>query len=303
LSVNDTLTAVPGLQVGHWTSQAGTTGCTVILGPPEGMLAAGLVLGGAPAVRETALLDPAMMMNRVDAVLLTGGSAFGLAAADGVMRWLVEQGRGFETMAGRVPIVPAAAIFDLALPGAGERPDGVSGYEAARAASCAPVAGGLVGAGAGATAGSYLGFDRAVRTGLGSAAVRLEDAGVTVAALAVANPAGDVIDHRTARLVAGQGLTARELAPLLGGYRPQQNTTLVVVATDALISKATASALAVSAHAGLARSIRPSHTPFDGDTAFVVSTGLAGEVPVGPLAVLVQEVVSEAILLAGTAKS
>jgi L-aminopeptidase/D-esterase-like protein len=271
----------------------------VILGPAGGMVASGLVLGGAPAVRETALLDPAKMMSRIDALLFTGGSAFGLAAADGVMRWLEEQGRGFETIAGRVPIVPAAAIFDLALPGAGVRPDAASGHAAAQAASAAAVPGGRVGAGAGATAGSYFGFERAVRTGIGSAAARLQPSGVTVAALAVANPAGDIIDHRSARLVAGHGLDAGELAPLLLGYQPHENTTLIVVATDARITKATAAALAVSAHAGLARVIRPSHTPFDGDAAFVVSTGLAPEIPVGPLAVLVQDVVAQAIIRAG----
>jgi L-aminopeptidase/D-esterase-like protein len=303
LDGNDTLTAVPGLQVGHWTSAAGTTGCTVILGPEAGMTASGLVLGGAPAVRETALLDPAKMMERIDALLLTGGSAFGLAAADGVMRWLGEQGRGFETTAGRVPIVPAAAIFDLALPGASGRPDALSGHAACASATSAPVASGRIGAGAGATAGSYLGFDRAVRTGIGSAALRLEGPGVTVAALAVVNPVGDIIDPHTAALIAGQGLTAGEIAPLLLGYRPQQNTTLIAVGTDARISKATAAALAVSAHAGLARVIRPSHTPFDGDAAFVVSTGLGQEVAAGPLAVLVQEVVSRAVIRAGSADS
>lgn len=303
MSRNDTLTAVPGIQVGHWTSPAGTTGCTVITGPAEGMVAAGLVLGGAPAGREIALLDPAKMMSRIDALLLTGGSAFGLAAADGVMRWLVEQDRGFETIAGRVPIVPAAAIFDLALPGASERPDAAAGHAAAEALSAAPVQGGRVGAGAGATAGSYLGFEQAVRTGIGSAALQFEQFGVTVAALAVANPVGDIINHETAALIAGQGMSSVELAPLLAGMQSQQNTTLVAVATDARISKATAAALAVSVHAGMARVIRPSHTPFDGDTAFVLSTGLADEVPTGPLAVLVQEVVSRAIIAAGSAST
>ena len=131
---NLTISAVPGIRVGHWTHESGTTGTTVITGPAEGMTASGLVLGGGPASREYALLDPARMMSRIDALLLTGGSAFGLAAADGVMDWLLEQDRGFETMGGRVPIVPAAAIFDLMVAGPGARPDAQAGYQAAAAA-------------------------------------------------------------------------------------------------------------------------------------------------------------------------
>src|SRR5690625_485892 len=135
-----TLTAVPGIRVGHWTDPAGVTGSTVIMGPEEGMTASGLVLGGGPATREYGLLDPARMMDRIDALLLTGGSAFGLAAADGVMAWLAENGRGFETAGGRVPIVPAAAIFDLMVSRDGVRPDRDSGWHAAAAAGDAPVA-------------------------------------------------------------------------------------------------------------------------------------------------------------------
>jgi len=292
-----TLTAVPGIRVGHHTSAGGLTGSTVIMGPEGGMTASGMALGGGPASREYALLDPARMMDRIDALLLTGGSAFGLAAADGVMAWLYENGRGFRTAGGRVPIVPAAAIFDLMVATDGVRPDREFGWAAAEAASDAPVAEGRVGAGAGATAGAYLGFDRAVRTGLGSAALHLDgpDGRVTVGALAVANPAGDIFRSADGSLLAGHGLPAAEVAALLGGFTDRQNTTLLAVATDAPVSKAEAAALSVSAHAGLARTIRPSHTPFDGDTAFVMSTGLGPAVPTAALAVLVQDVVVTAL--------
>lgn len=297
---NETITLVPGLKVGHFTHPAGQTGTTVFLGPEEGMMASGLVLGGGPASRELALLDPARSMNRIDALMFTGGSAFGLAAADGVMQWLLEQGRGFPTPGGRVPIVPAAAIYDLGVSLDGFRPDAAAGRAACEAASSLPVAEGRVGAGAGATAGSYLGFDRAVRTGIGSWATQLDTpAGtVTVGALAVANPAGDIHDPATGRLLAGHGLAQAELARLMAGHIMQQNTTLVAVATDAPLLKSEAAALSVSVHAGMARALKPSHTPFDGDTAIMLSTGTGPAVPVGALAVLVQEVVVRALVRA-----
>lgn len=299
-----TLTAVPGVLVGHHTHTSGLTGSTVIMGPEEGMTASGLVLGGGPATREYGLLDPARMMDRIDALVLTGGSAFGLAAADGVMSWLADNGRGFQTAAGRVPIVPAAAIFDLMVAKDARRPGPECGRLAAEAASSAPVTQGRVGAGAGATAGAYLGFDRAVRTGIGSAAVRftLPAGAITVGALVVANPAGDIYRVEDGSLLAGHGRSAAEIATLLSGFTDRQNTTLVAVATDARLSKAEAAALSVSAHAGLARAIRPSHTPFDGDTAFVMSTGLAPAAPVAVLSVLVQDVVVSALENAGKSR-
>lgn len=300
--LNQTITAVPGISAGHWTHESGTTGSTVILGPEQGMTASGLVLGGGPASREYALLDPARMMSRIDALLLTGGSAFGLAAADGVMRWLLDSERGFETAAGRVPIVPAAAIFDLMVAGEGVRPDAEAGYRAAAAAGSGPLAEGQVGAGAGATAGAYLGFDKAERTGVGSSALRLAAAAadVTVGALVVANPVGDIY-AADGRLLAGQGLPAAELAQLLSGFPDRHNTTLIAVATDAPLTKSEAAALAGSAHVGMARAVRPSHTPFDGDSAFVMSTGLGEKVPVAALAVLVQQVVAQAAMRAAVA--
>ncbi len=299
---NQTITAVPGIRVGHWTHDSGKTGSTVILGPEAGMSASGLVLGGGPASREYALLDPARMMSRIDGLLLTGGSAFGLAAADGVMRWLLDNGRGFETMGGRVPIVPAAAIFDLMVSDEGVRPGSEAGYAAAAAATADPVAGGRVGAGAGATAGAYLGFDRAVRTGVGSSClqVQVEGGTATVGALVVANPVGDIY-AADGTLLAGQGLSAAEIAQLFSGFPDRHNTTLIAVATDAPLSKSEAAGLAPSAHVGMARAIRPSHTPFDGDSAFVLSTGLGPSVPAASLAVLVQQAVTVAAERAASA--
>ena len=302
-TINETITAVPGIRVGHYTHPDGDTGCTVIMGGEAGLTASGLVLGGGPASREYALLDPARMMDRIDALLLTGGSALGLAAADGVVGWLLEQGRGFETMGGRVPIVPTAAIYDLMVARGGNRPDAAAGRAAAAAASTEPVEEGRVGVGAGATAGAYLGYDKAVRTGVGSSVVTLETAAgtVSVGALAVANPAGDVYRAVDGTLLAGQGLPPAEIAGLLRGMTDRQNTTLVAVATDAIIGKGEAAGLAVSAHAGLARVIRPSHTPFDGDTTFVISSNSGPKVPAAVLAVLVQDVVVRALERAAAA--
>src|SRR5690606_35512198 len=195
------------------------------------------------------------------------------------------------------------AIFDLAVSADGRRPDAAAGESAARAASSDPVPEGRVGAGAGATAGAYLGFDRAVRTGIGSCAATLQTAEgtATIGVLAVANPAGDLFDAASGRLLAGHGLPAAEVASLLTGCRPQHNTTLVAVATDAVISKGDAAALSVSAHAGLARAVRPSHTPFDGVTCFVMSTGLGPAVPPGALAVLVHDLVAKALARSASA--
>ncbi len=198
---NVSLTAIEGIHVGHWTHAAARTGCTVVLAPEGGCLASGVVLGPAPASREIALLAPEKSVQRVDAVLLTGGSAFGLAAADGVMRWLEEQGRGFETPFARVPIVPAAALFDLAVGDGSVRPDAEAGYRAAAAAGPAPVQEGPVGAGTGATVGKLLGGEGMAAGGIGSAA--LEVGGAVVAALAVSNAVGSLVDPETGALVAG----------------------------------------------------------------------------------------------------
>ena len=284
---NTTLTAVEGLAAGHWTDTEAATGCTVVLCPPGGCVASGCVLGSAPGGRETALLLPEKTVERVHAVLLSGGSAFGLSAADGVMRWLEEQGRGYETPFGRVPIVPAAVIYDLSTGRADVRPDADAGYQAAVSAVSTPVELGRVGVGTGATVGKYAGFDEASASGLGSAVVKVGDA--TVAALAVSNAVGNLVDPTTGERVAGTD------APLSYDALAGTNTTLAVVATDAALTKAQAYALAQSAHVGIAQVTRPSHTPSDGDTTFMLSTGSKGA-SLMALTVAVQEVVAEAIL-------
>ena len=276
------LTDVSGILVGHHgrldaDATLGTgwaCGTTVVLTPP-GTTGAVDVRGGAPGSRETDLLDPANSVRYVDAVVLTGGSAYGLAAADGVMRWLEEQGRGVAMDGGTVPIVPTAVIFDLPVGGWQCRPTGEFGYSAAQSAGTS-VAVGTVGAGVGARAGVLKG-------GFGTASIRLEDIGVTVGAAVAVNSAGNVVDPATglpwqadqiaefglARPPADEvaALTARdaELSPL--------NTTIAVVATDAALSKAACRRVAVAAQDGLARTIRPAHTPLDGDTVFALATG------------------------------
>jgi L-aminopeptidase/D-esterase-like protein len=273
------ITDVPGLRVGHAQDEEALTGCTVVL--PERPAVCGVdVRGSAPGTRETDLLRPGRLVERVDAVLLAGGSAFGLAAADGVMRWLEEHGRGYPAGATRVPIVPAAVIYDLDLGRADRRPDAAMGYLAASQARV-DFAEGNAGAGTGATVGKALGVAHATKSGLGSASLRL-DSGVTVGALAVVNAFGEVRDPETGRRLAGptNPLTgepvdtlellrsARELGNLGLGH-----TTLVVVATDAALDKAGANKVAEMAHDGLARTIVPVHTMFDGDTVFALSTG------------------------------
>jgi len=290
---NETLTAVAGIAVGHFTDLAARTGCTVVL-TPEGCVASGVALGPAPGTREYVLLQPDKTVPGVDAVVLTGGSAFGLAAADGVMGWLEEQGRGFDTGVARVPIVPAAVLFDLAVGSSSVRPDAAAGRAAAAAATSAPVAQGRVGAGTGATVGKLRGPELASASGLGSHAVKI--GGAVVAAIGISNAVGNVVDPNTGRVVAGLAETVGLAAAEGFAAMPGTNTTLVLVATDAPITKAQANALATSAHIGIARITRPSHTVFDGDTAFVVSTGAGPEVPLAALSIAVQEVVAAALL-------
>jgi L-aminopeptidase/D-esterase-like protein len=298
--VNASITALAGLRVGHWTDLEAATGCTVILCPPEGAVASGTVRGSAPGSRETALLEPEKSAQRVNAVALAGGSAFGLAAAQGVVEYLAQQGIGLETPFARVPIVPAAVIYDLSRGRADARPTAASGLEAAQSAGGEPVLCGRVGVGAGASCGKYLGFDKAQWGGLGSAA--REVGGAMLAALAVANPLGDICAPATGRVVAGARYPGgsrpkqEELLKLLSTSPKGTNTTLVVVATDAPVSKTQAKVLADSAHVGIARAVRPSHTPADGDTTFALSTGRGPEVPLTLLTVAVQEVVAEAIV-------
>lgn len=279
------ITEVPGVRVGHWTDPVGLTGCTVVL-PPPGTVGSGEVRGGAPGTRETDLLRPGMLVREVHAVLLTGGSAFGLAAADGVMRFLEERGIGFDAGVARVPIVPAAVVFDLALGDPGARPGPEEGYAACLAATGGPVEEGNVGAGTGATVAKLRGPHRQRKGGVGSAAERR--GAVVVGALVVVNALGEVLDEEGNVLAGarpGQDLEPGPPWPGAGGTgggppsagdagpRPGANTTLAVVATNAALAKEGAHALAGAGHRGLEAAIRPSHTIWDGDAVFSLATG------------------------------
>ncbi|MDH4378237.1 MAG: P1 family peptidase [Ramlibacter sp.] len=274
------ITDVAGISVGHFTEPRRPTGCTVVL-VPAGAVGGVDVRGAAPGTRETDLLSPVNTVDVVHAVLLSGGSAFGLDAAGGVMRWLEEQGVGVDVGAARVPIVPAAVLFDLLVGDARIRPGADAGYAACEAASHTPPAEGNVGAGTGACVGKVFGHERAMKGGIGTASVTV--GGVTVGALIACNALGDVIDPDTGRVLAGartadgQGL-ADIRRSLLAGEAPipilaGSNTTIGVVATDAKLTKVQANRLAQVAHDGLARAINPVHTVADGDTLFALATG------------------------------
>ena len=279
MPVNQTLTALPGIRVGHWTNPVARTGCTVILMPPGGAVASCEVRGGAPGTRETALLEPSKSVERIHAIVLSGGSAFGLATATGVMGFLEALGEGVKTPHACIPIVPAAVIYDLGSGDANFRPGVDAGLAAAKAASSDAVPGGLIGAGTGAMTGKYLGFEGAQPGGLGSA--RLEVGGVMLCALVVANPHGDVIDTNGtvisgARKPDGSRPEFTEILEAMAGQPLtflNANTTLVALGTNAKLSKLDCFKLAQAAQIGIARASRPSHTPFDGDTAFAFSVG------------------------------
>lgn len=307
------LTDVPGIRVGHATDPVGLTGCTVVL-CEEGAIGGVDQRGGAPGTRETDLMRPMHLVERVHAVLLTGGSAFGLAAADGVVRYLEERGVGFDTGVAKVPIVPAAVIFDLNLGDPTARPDAAMGYAACQAATDGPVPEGNVGAGTGASAGKLLGITRAMKTGIGSTAVRLGD-GLVVAALMVVNPFGNVVDPRSGLILAGvrPPEMERPADPLLlmqffyekGLLRPSPatNTVIGVVATNARLSKEEVNKVAQMAQDGVARAVRPAHTMFDGDTLFALATG-EKPVDVNVVGAFAAEVVAQAIARAAkTAES
>jgi L-aminopeptidase/D-esterase-like protein len=271
----------PGFLIGHHTDDQGRTGCRAIIAPPASRGGVD-VRGGAPGTRETDAVSVSSRTNQVTAVLLSGGSAFGLAAADGVVRWCEEQGRGFPTSVGPVPVVPAAIIFDLGVGDPSARPGPDAGYAACEAAVEAVPETGAVGAGTGATAGKVLGMERCAHGGLGYAAV-MTGAGATVAAVAVANPVGDVIAADGSLLAAPRGddgefLRTTELVaamagpPDWGGFQGR-NSTLVCVMTDASLDKVGCSRVARMASSGLARAIEPIYSDFDGDTVFCVSSG------------------------------
>jgi L-aminopeptidase/D-esterase-like protein len=277
---NDTLTRVPGIKVGHWTHLEGGTGCTVILCPPETVGGVDQ-RGGAPGTRETDLLRPMHMVSHVSALVLAGGSAFGLAAADGVMRYCEEHGSGFPSPSGTlVPIVPAAILYDLALGSADVRPDAEAGYAACAAASDAPVALGSVGAGTGCRIGGMMGNAQSTKGGIGSAAVEL-GGGLVVAALIAVNALGDVLAE-DGTVLAGLRQspdssifpgTLEMMTAFMQAVSSSGNTVIGVVATNARLNKEQANKVAQMAHDGLARAVRPAHTMFDGDTLFALATG------------------------------
>ena len=301
------LTAVAGLKVGHFTLAERPTGCTVVLAE-AGAVGGVDVRGSAPGTRETDLLNPVNLVDRVHAIVLAGGSAFGLDAASGVMRFLDERGVGYQTAYGKVPIVPAAILFDLGIGDPKIRPTADCGYRAAAAATTGPVAEGNVGAGAGATVGKIAGAARAMKSGIGTAALTLPD-GLVVAALVAVNAVGDVVDPATGRVVAGvrtaDGTALADVRRLLrsGEVTPRpaigRNTTIGVVATNARLTKAQATKVAQMAHDGVARTISPSHTPYDGDTLFALATGTReGDADLLTVGALAAEAVSDAILRA-----
>jgi L-aminopeptidase/D-esterase-like protein len=276
--MNNTITAVPGLRVGHAQNDEALTGCTVIL-CEDGAVGGVDQRGGAPGTRETDLLRPMHRVEKVHGILLTGGSAFGLEAAGGVMRYLEERGIGFDVGVARVPIVPAAVIFDLAIGRADVRPDALMAYQACLNATTDPVIEGSIGAGTGATVGKILGMPNASKAGVGSASVEIVN-GLFVGALVVVNALGDVIDPQNGEIIAGarseQGFadTLDVLRNLLNPPAASAgNTVIGVVATNAQLSKEEANKVAQMAHDGLARAVRPAHTMYDGDTIFALSTG------------------------------
>jgi L-aminopeptidase/D-esterase-like protein len=298
------LVDVEGLKVGHFTDPRRPTGCTVVL-CEAGAVAGVDVRGAAPGTRETDLLHPLATLEQVHAVVLSGGSAFGLAAADGVMRWLDERGIGVAVGQARVPIVPAAVLFDIWVGDGRIRPDAAAGHAACVAATTQPPAQGSVGAGAGATVGKLFGPERAMKGGIGSASLRVGR--ITVAALVAVNAIGDVVDPASGRVVAGaradDGRTPLDaIAALRAGRLPAplmqgMATTIGVVATDAALTKPQANKLASMAHDGLARSIVPVHTATDGDALFALATGrsgLAGQMTV--LGALAADVTARAVL-------
>lgn len=299
----DALCDVPGIRVGHAHNVEAKTGCTVIL--PDGGAIAGVdVRGSAPGTREIELLRPVRLVPKIDALLLTGGSAFGLDAAGGVQQFLEERGIGFDTGVAKVPIVPTAVIFDLGIGDAQVRPDREMGYQAAAAAGPDDAENGAVGAGAGATVGKVLGMARAMPGGLGQASERIGEE-LVVAALVVVNAFGEIIDPASGKILAGARADDGSFVETLSIFRQNPgyfqrilgNTTLAVVATNAALDKQLVTKVAQMAHDGLARTIRPVHTMFDGDIAFALS---CGEVPGDPTVIgaIGSELVARAVLKA-----
>jgi L-aminopeptidase/D-esterase-like protein len=309
------ITAVQGIKVGHHTLTERPTGCTAILVDGEGAVGGVSQRGGAPGTRETDLLDPLNMVDRVNAIVLSGGSAYGLDAAQGVVRYLEEKGIGYKVGPGVVPIVPAAILFDLGFGGDWKiRPTADCGYRAAAAAADGAVAEGNVGAGAGATVGKMGGMSASgprmpMKSGLGSAAIALPN-GLVVGAIVAVNAVGDIIDPDTGKLVAGarnpDGSLADVRALLRNGAlapRPRsgENTTIGLVATNAKLTKDQVNRLALMADDGFAMAIRPSHTMGDGDTVFALATGKwDGDANITVVGALAAQAMAEAIVRAAS---
>ena len=309
----NSITDVPGVEVGHAQDADALTGCTVIL-TRKGAVAGGDQRGGAPGTRETDLLSPVNLVSKIHGLLLSGGSAFGLDAATGVMRYLDEQGIGFDTGAAKVPIVPGAVLFDLAFGSANVRPDAEMGYQAAQAATDDDAQVGNVGAGMGATVGKIFGMGGAMKAGLGTASIDI-GGGVIVGAIVAVNAFGDVINPQTGTILAGA--RPAQVGPVtVGGdgefantldvmkslpgrtimkMATRANTVIGAVATNAKLTKAEAGRVAMMAQDGLARTIRPAHTMLDGDTIFAISTG-SKKADVSTLGAFAAEALAQAIL-------
>lgn len=297
------LTDIQGIRVGHFTDSRRPTGCTVVL-VEAGAVAGVDVRGSAPGTRETDLLKPHNTVQKVHGIVLSGGSAFGLDSAAGVMAFLEEKGIGYPTKHSRVPIVPAAVLYDLGIGEASIRPGHDSGYQACQNATQGPVQEGNVGAGAGATVGKLLGAERAMKGGVGSASLQVEN--LVVAALVAVNAAGDIIDPTNGQVVAGaRSKDGKSLAnmsdvlktsPLTGLTGQGEHTTLGVVATNAKLGKAAMHKIAQMSHDGLARAINPVHLPVDGDTIFSLTTGTLEGTNLGQVGALAAEVISQAVV-------
>jgi L-aminopeptidase/D-esterase-like protein len=304
---NNAITDVPGIKVGHATHKEALTGCTVVL-CEDGAVGGVDQRGGAPGTRETDSMKPMHLVQTAHAIVLAGGSAFGLEAATGVVRYLEEQGIGFDVQVAKVPIVPAAILFDLGIGDAAVRPDAAMGSAACRAAEGGLVAEGNVGAGTGATVGKIMGLKQAMKAGLGTASIDLGE-GLVVGAIVAVNAFGDVIDPQTGQIIAGaRSLGSTGFADTLAvmkslvsktilEFAGPRDTVIGVVATNAQLNKEEANKVAQMAHDGLARAVRPAHTMFDGDTLFALATGSI-KADVNTVGAYAAEVVAEAIMRA-----
>lgn len=315
MTLNNAITDVRGIEVGHAQDDEALTGCTVIL-CRKGAVGGVDVRGGAPGTRETDLLNPVNLVEKVHAIVLAGGSAFGLDAASGVMKFLEEQGIGFNTGAAKVPIVPSAILYDLNLGRADVRPDSAMGYRAAASASSSVPAEGNVGVGTGASVGKMFGLSLATKSGVGTASLSI-GGGVTVGALVAVNAWGDVVDPKTGGIVAGlrsgkvgplrvggkdhfadtQAMMRKPLGRGLLGFASRANTVIGVVATNAKLTKAGATKVAQMAQDGIARTMRPAHTMLDGDVIFALSTG-SRKADVTTIGAFAAEAMVEAVLRA-----